>query len=487
MPPLLSAQRLPSRETLVVAHAALVIAGLSWCLGGMGPNGDRLAALLASPSLAFLFFEARDRLRAGDRAGLRRLARWSAPMLLLALLVVVSAFNPSYRTATIDQTEVLRPARHLAWLPSSANPAGGLRTLASLGLLYATGLSLAFCVHSRGALRALLAALTVNSVALSVLGTLQRQTHATGPFFGAIVPANPSWFATFHYYNHWGAFAALHAAAALALVFHSLRRPPKRGWFHGSGPLLAGAALLVAATGPLSGSRSATLLCGGLLLLAFALALPRIAGRASPAAAPARRSRRFSAGRAALVGALAFAALAFVFWQSRDILAPRLEQSREQLAGIRSGSEKFGRALLYADTWRMAADRPVFGWGLESYGRVFVLYDSAPPDVNGVRNVFIDAHSDWLQALAETGFVGAGLLLAAALIPLVETFRTSRIDALSGWLLGVCALVAAYAWVEFPLACPAVVATWWLLFFTAVRVLQLTPARESAASSAPAA
>ncbi|MBC8011436.1 MAG: hypothetical protein H7067_15235, partial [Burkholderiales bacterium] len=42
-----------------------------------------------------------------------------------------------------------------------------------------------------------------------------------------------------------------------------------------------------------------------------------------------------------------------------------------------------------------------------------------------------------------------------------------------------CALLAAYAWLEFPFACPAVVATWWIHFFSALRLSQLTPSAPS--------
>jgi O-antigen ligase len=91
-------------------------------------------------------------------------------------------------------------------------------------------------------------------------------------------------------------------------------------------------------------------------------------------------------------------------------------------------------------------------------------------------NTFEDAHSDWLQSLAEIGFVGTSLLLLCAILPFVETFRPRRLTALPGGLFTGCALIALYAWVEFPFANPAVVALWWICFFAAIRTLQLSPA-----------
>jgi O-antigen ligase len=460
----------PTRETLALLHAALVVVASAWLLGGIGPRQEWIVAALASPSLLLLVSEARARRRYGDRAGFFRLIRWSAPLAALAFYVVVSAANHSHRPAFLYDGLVLRPVPHLAWLPSSATPAGSLRLLACFGGLAATGLALAFCVQSRRALRALVLFLCLHALVLAVLGTLQQQTGAAGPYFGAFPRDHRAWFATFLYHNHWGAFAVLHAAAALALVFHSLRHPPDRGWQHGPGPLLALVALLLAATVPLSTSRSASV-----LMLLLGLAAASCALRHALRSARRRRSARAGLLRVAALALLLALAVGLVAHQSRDILAARLAQTTAEFNALGSGDSPHGRATLYADTWRMVADRPLLGWGLESYGPIFLLYSSLRPNDHGILNVFEDAHSDWLQSLAELGFVGTALLLALALLPLAETLRLARLSPFPAWLLGGCTLVAAYAWLEFPFANPAVVATWWILWFTTLRTLQLTP------------
>ncbi len=467
------ASRLPSREVLVLVHAGLVVLVSAWLLGGMGPHGEWILAALASPALGFLFAEARTRRRAGDVPGFWRLLRWIAPLAALALLVGISVLNPSRRAAFLYDGLVLRPVPHVAWLPASANPAGSLRVLACLGGLACSGLTLAFCVHSRRGLRLLALVLALNTLALAVLGTLQRQAGAAGPFFGLVAAPNHTWFSTFLYHNHWGAFAVLCVAAQFGLVFHSLRHPPERGWLQGPGPLLALAALLVIATAPLTGSRSSTLLLSTLALVAAIAALRRLL----------RSARRPLLGGAVVAAALLLL-VGLVVAQSRGIIAFRLDQTVEQVAALRAGTTRYTRADLYADTWRMAADRPVFGWGLESYGSVFLRYSRFRPGSDGLWNTFEDAHSDWLQSLAELGFAGTALLLLFALLPLLETVRPRRLDPFSGWLLAGCALVAAYAWLEFPFACPAVVAAWWVFFFTALRTTQLTPAHGLAARPA---
>ncbi len=466
-----SGSSVPVLERLCLAHAALVVVVSSWMLGGIGTHGEWIVAALTTPAFVLLFLEGRARLQCGDRVGFRRLLRWLAPLAALTVLVVVSALNPSHRPAFLFDGYVLRPVPHVTWLPASANPEGSIRILACFGGLAATGLALAFCVQSRRALRGLVLLLALNALGLAVLGTLQHQTGAPGPYFGALPRANPHWFATFLYHNHWSAFAFLHVAATLALVFHTLRYPPDRGWLHSPGPLLTLVALLLAATVPLTSSRSGSVLM---------LVLSATAGLAALRHA-FRSARRRGSARAGLLRVTALAALlalgaGLVAHQSRDVIAHRLAQTREQIADLQTGSVAYTRADLYADTWRIAADKPVFGWGLESYGRILLGYYSYRPGPDGLWKTFEDAHSDWLQSLAEIGFVGTALLLALGLLPLAETLRRSRLSPFPVWLLGGCALIAAYAWLEFPFANPAVVATWWILWFAALRTLQLTPA-----------
>lgn len=385
----------PPRERFALFHAAAVVIVASWLFGGIGPRGEWIIAVLAAPAFALTFAEAAHRYRAGDLPGLWRLVRWLAPLLALAVLVLISVFNPSHRPAFLYDTYVLRPVPHVTWLPASANASGSLRLLLCFGGLALTGLNLAFCVQSRQALRTLVLVLSINALLLAVFGTLQHETHATGPFFGALTAVNPAWFATFLYHNHWGAFAVLHVSATLALVFHSLRHPPARGWHHGPGPLLAVNALVIAATAPLTSSRSATLLMLALGFVATVLVLLHL-----------RRAARH-ASRSSILGAiLLLAALlgtsGLVAFQSREIITKRFNITLEQIAAIKSGTADYTRADLYADTWHMAADRPVFGWGLESYGAIFQGYSTFKPGKDGLMTTFEDAHSDWLQSLETT-------------------------------------------------------------------------------------
>jgi O-antigen ligase len=96
-----------------------------------------------------------------------------------------------------------------------------------------------------------------------------------------------------------------------------------------------------------------------------------------------------------------------------------------------------------------------------------------------------DAHSDWLQSLAEHGFIGSALLALCALLPARHLRLRHLTSPLPAYLLAGCTLVLLYAWIEFPFGNLAVVLTWWLCFFSAVHYARLYD-REAAASPRPA-
>ena len=69
---------------------------------------------------------------------------------------------------------------------------------------------------------------------------------------------------------------------------------------------------------------------------------------------------------------------------------------------------------------RMAGARLWFGWGMGSFPRIFYIYNDPGTLIrrDHLPIYYHDAHSDWLQAAAEHGLVGAALLALCALVPL---------------------------------------------------------------------
>jgi O-antigen ligase len=457
-----------SLETLAITHAALLLIAASWALGGNIAWARTPLAIFGSLGAFITLAAIRSRRATAPRSSLAAL-HFLWPLLGYNALILLGAFQPTFTRGLIEGAEVLIPlpeAALTAW-PCSAQPAESLRQLWLFNALFLPAFNLLLAVREPAALRTLLIVVALNATGLAVFGTFQKLLHAPGLFFGARPSPNKTFFATFIYHNHWGAFAILMLAATLGLVFHAALRPGPRGFWHSPAPLGIIAALALAASAPLSTSRS----CTALVILLLLVALGHAWRRARISAETASPRKKFPLGfTIALLLGVGLAGYA-IHDLARPMIAARATDTREQLAALRDAGDFGARAQLYGDTWRMFADRPWFGWGLGSYPAVFPRYNSQKSTDN-LPVIYVDAHSDWLQSLAETGVVGAALLGALIGLPAWSALRRPRPTQANYLLLG-CALLLFYAWIEFPFGCPAVIAAFWLCLFSAVRLTRL--------------
>lgn len=453
-------------ERVVLVHASVLVVGLSWWFGGQSPGAR--AALLAWSTLGMVLFVAaagwQRRTGAGGGPPLRHL--W--PLLLFDVLVGISCLNPT-TVPVMRDNEPMYMFIDPRWdgLPSSARPDLTLRELWQFNGIVLSCYNVFLVLQRRSRLRQLLAVVALNALALAVLGTFQKLAGATGLWFGAVPSPQKYFFSTFVYHNHWGAFTVLNLAACLGLLFHALRRGGHRDVWHSPVLLGAVAVLFIAATAPLSGSRSTTVLLTVLLTGALVHFLARVIRR--------RRDRHESALPQLLaIGVAVAVAVAGVLYLSRDVVRSRVRTTAEQIAHLRAEDTVNSRAQLYADTWAMAQAKPLFGWGLETYGYAFRLYNTqrAQELVFGQR-YYREAHSDWLQALAEVGFAGTALLVLLGLAPLVRVAWGRLQSRLPAYLLAGTGLVLLYAWVEFPFANPSVMTGFWLSLYVAARYARL--------------
>ena len=399
----------------------------------------------------------------------RRYFRWLWPLLAFNLLVLVSCFNPSFSIHRLDGEAFLVNTGGKAWLPSTAEPAASGRALGLFDAVFLSGFNLLLAVRQRRILRLVLVVASANALALSVFGTVQKLTGA-GLFFGLRHSPNPFFFSTFIYHTHWGAFAVLSASSCIGLTFYYATRGQFRNFWHSPAFASATAVLFIAMTAPLSESRSGTLLIVILTGLALADALWRH-----------RKHRRISAAALTwpLAGVLAAAVVLFLFVHALDPLGlkKRVELTRHQLTEMRAEGGLGSRAVLYRDTWKMARDRPWFGWGFDSYATVFRLYNTQK-SVDRLPVFYAQAHSDWLQSLAETGLIGTGLIALLGILPLFTLRRRRLRDPLVLYPICGSILVLLYAGIEFPFECPAVALTFWVSLFSAIGRARLLPAAD---------
>ncbi len=457
-------------ETAVLIHVGVLVLASSWIYGG---NIWWVRPLLSTWAGFGLVLTVAAFLQPGDSGReARGKSGWLLPWVLLIGLIVASSFNPSFFPIQIEGKTMFvhRGPAHPDW-PSTVNPSATLHELWFGAGAYLAAFNLMLAMGSRRALRRLLVFCTTSAVVLAVFGTIQKLS-GLGYYFGSSTSPNVRFFATFIYYNHWGAFMILWLATGAGLVFYHAIRHRARDLWHSPLTAVAMGVLFMALTAPVSASRSATVMAGLVVLVALAHALSRIAAHRRAINRPVWPP---------IVALLLMVVLtmAATGWLAHRSISERYTDTRQVMTKDKPFLAE--RLDLYKDTWKLAMQKPVFGWGLESYGTAFMLIRPRPLAENRQYEAsYVKAHSDWLQSVAETGFVGTTLLILMALVPLASvTWRALRHPLVTYPLLG-CALIALYAWVEFPFANGAVLIAFWTLFFSAIRYAGLQRQSDSA-------
>jgi O-antigen ligase len=464
-----SAHRSSPLTRLVLLHFGALIIFTSWAFGGQAPWARHVIAWWGTVGMVLFVLACRAHRSTEGRTHPALCLLW--PLWLYDVLVIASCFNPGFHPAMVAGEASYVLGAPTPWLPSAAIPRLAAKELWQFNGLVLSSFNLFLLLHRRRQVRQVLLLLAGNAVALAVFGTFQKLAGAKGLWFGLVASPNPRFFASFIYHNHWGAFTLLNTAVCLALLFHSYRRGGHRDIWHSPVLLGALATLLLVLSVPLSASRSCTVLVGllvaGSLLQLVLSMVRRRRARGEPVLLPV----------ASLLTAALLAVGAIGYLGRRSIIE-RGSQSLEQLRHLADGGTLNSRLILYRDTWHMAEAKPWFGWGLESYAHVFRMFNSHRANEGWAWIAFYaEAHNDWLQALAEVGFVGTGLLVLLGLLPLA-TVRWARVASpIPRYLLAGCGLLLLYAWMEFPFANPAVLLTFCAVFYCAVRYAELDAAQ----------
>ncbi len=459
-------------DQVVLFHCGALIVFTSWAFGGQAPWARQIIAWWGTAGMALFLWACVSGERRTD-GRIHPALRLLWPLWLFDVVVIMSCFNPGFREALVAGQPSLVLGDPRPWLPSAALPRLAAKELWQFNGLVLSSFNLLLVLHRRGQVRAILFLLAGNAVVLAVLGTFQKLIGSSGLWFGLVASPNEHFFATFIYHNHWGAFTLLNTAVCVALLFHYHRRGGHRDIWHSPVLLGAVATLLLALSVPLSSSRSCTVVVGLLLAGALVHFLLRVV----------RHRRQHHESAALPVAGIVFCAvlaMAVTGYLGRGVIAQRAQLTVEQVSRLSAEGTLTSRLVLYRDTWRMAAQKPWFGWGLESYAHVFRIFNTQRATESWVWIPFYaEAHNDWLQSLAEVGFVGTGLLALLVLLPLATVPWRRVGSVVPRYLLAGCALLLLYAWLEFPFANPAVMLTFCTVFVCAIRYAQLdaTPRR----------
>jgi O-antigen ligase len=157
--------------------------------------------------------------------------------------------------------------------------------------------------------------------------------------------------------------------------------------------------------------------------------------------------------RLALLGSLAMAVLVFLWMDPGTVF--KLLQTISHLSNA-TDPEFAPRRTMALDSFRILRDYPWLGTGLGSFDLVYTRYRRVPSDLD-----WDHAHDDYAEALAETGLVGAVLIVAAIALFLATAFANvcSRLDGVAGWIqvgaaIGCCGLLL-HSFTDFNFHIPA--------------------------------
>jgi O-antigen ligase len=153
----------------------------------------------------------------------------------------------------------------------------------------------------------------------------------------------------------------------------------------------------------------------------------------------------------------------------------------------KSAEATFGeRGIAVRDSLRIFKDYPVTGIGLGSFEKVFPRYQTFPSDA-----IWDHAHNDYVEAVVESGSVGAILITAALMLFFRLAFvdRPERLTTRLAWFkLGStagCCGILAHSLVDFNLHIPAN-ATWFIISLAlSTMPLRLGPQSELGQLSLP--
>ncbi|MCE9616180.1 MAG: O-antigen ligase family protein [Lentisphaerae bacterium] len=406
--------------TAVVFIACLLVAA-AWTGGGRQPWANVVLVVVISAGVALAW-----RRRAGALAASSRHVR-PLRVALLALAaflcyVAVQALNPSHTLpASGDHLQALP---HVAWLPHSVNAADTWTSWLTYAATAVVFWLAAHGVSSRHQTRLLLI-LAANAFLLSLTAMLLRPVVDSGR-----LPMGP-----FANENNYAAYANVLTPVVLACgaEIHA-RAEPRQG--HPAYLIYFIAACLLASVA-MSHSRAGFVI--GVLQMMAWLALE---------ARRAMVTRATRAARAVLVPASL--ALLLVLLLGTRALSGQIRS----LAGEQRRIAVDTRLLAWQGTCQMVRAHPAFGVGAGTFARAFPYYQ--PERLSGY---FRYAHNDWLQALAELGVVGCGLLalaLATLTAPIWRGWERLRHDRLAGGVTIAVAGLALHAVLDFPLQGPVI-------------------------------
>ena len=404
-----------------------------------------------------------------------KLIRFPIFWLGLALLglILVQALNPAWEYQSNGKVWWMRAIPHTAWLPTGVRvpwvmvpgvPIGGeWRNLVIYGSGFLTVCAIWVGLTRRRTLQRLFLILAINGVALAIFGLAERVLGAT-KLYWLWDSQNPSFFATFIYKNHAGAYLNLTLAVACGLAaWHYLRGVRRLEKSNPSG-VFAFLATCIAVAVLVSYARGATFvmmvfLC--IVVAAFVIHQIRLPKEAR---------------QPVIMVALL---LVFGFFLKTGLQALHSELAWDRLRQAVSGQDLSVEARMAANqaSFAMLRDHWAGGVGSGGFPFLFPSYQRHVPMI-AKSQFWPHAHNDILELPIDLG--AAGVLLIAAGFAfwgflLVRNYAWQ--NPLTGSVvLGLLCMVGM-SWGDFVFESPAILITWSALWPVCVLWAQLEEQR----------
>ncbi len=449
---------------IISAHLTL----LPWALGGMRPWAQIPSVVLAAISFVVALLP-RNYTEEHTGSNRFRLLMWPKLIrfpifwigLALLALVIGQALNPAWQYTTDGKVIWLTALPHQSGLPQGVSAPfekwNQWRMVVIYGSAWLTVCALWVAFTRRRTVQIFLMALSFNGLLLAAFGIAQRLL-GNGKIFWFFDSPNPSFFSSFIYKNHGGAYLDLTLAVTCGLggwyYLRGLRRLEKS---NPSG-VLAFFATCIAVSVLTSYARGATVIMLVFMLVCIAafvihqLVIP-------------------SENRKPVVAIVLILIFGYFLKTGFEALRSKEAWDRLRQGVMREDLSLEMRERATAASLEMLQETWKTGVGAGAYRYVFPIYQHRHPELvsHGSQRMFWEhAHNDVLQFPIELGIGGVILIVAAFGYWCVALARSYFWEnPLSACVVFGLVLMVGYGWWDFPFQCPAILLTWCALWPTA--------------------
>lgn len=465
-------------ETRVLWLVCLHLVFLPWALGGM-----RLWAQCTSLGLALLGFVfalvPRDYNEEHTGVGSFRLIMWPKVLRFpifwigaaLLVLLTVQGLNPAWTYVTDGKNWWMQQVEHIRWLPAGVDVPferwGPWRMLLIYASVWLTVCTVWIAFTRRRTVQRLLVTLCINGLLLAGFGVAQRLL-GNGKIFWFYNSPNPSFFSSFIYKNHGGAYLLLALTVTCGLAGWYYLRGQRRLEKSNPSAVLAFFATCIAVSILTSYARGATL-----TMLAFLLGCIG-AFIAHQFLGPSENRKPVVAIVLVLIFGF-FLKTGFHSLRSGEAW-DRIHQGLTRQDASLEAREHATRASL-----EMLREQGVRGVGAGSFRFIFPIYQHRDPALvshDGRRMFWEHAHNDVLQIPIELGAAGTLLIVLSIGYWFVRLIRSYFwANPLSACIVFGALLLVVYSWWDFPFQNPAILATWCVLWPVAATWAKLEEGR----------